>query len=248
VGAVAALVVVALFWSGVLGTGRGSPGLSVPFSEARSLAEAAANDYLPGSPVVVAALGLDERTGTTVQLTNLSSLLGASCTFTPLPGRGSTANVTVPAFAGAFSAGLAPFWAVLLSAGSGASATLVLVVNATALAVATVTGPGCLATVGGSSGLPEDAADSPTAAAAAWSYAGQGWSTAAGSSVQGMAMLAIGGGSFEGTTYEASWLTVYLPCDPLAGGSVATPAEVVVALLSSGFPLVSATHDVDCPG
>jgi hypothetical protein len=247
VGVVAALVVVAVLWSGVLGTGRGSPGLSVPFSDARSLAETAADGFLPGSPVVVAALGLDERTGTTAHLTNLTGLLGANCTFTPLPGRGSTTNVTVPAYSGAFSAGLAPFWAVLLSESSGGAATLVLVVNATALPVATVSGAGCLAGGLGSQPLPADTADSPTAAAAAWSFAGQDWSSAAGSSVQGVAMIAIGGGSFEGTTYEASWLTAYLPCDPLAGGTVSTPADVVVALLSSGFPVLSATHDVACP-
>ncbi len=243
VGAVAVLVAAALLWSGSSGGGHGTLGSSIPYSDARSLGGAAANGYLPGPWVVVGAMGLDERTGTTVSEANLTSLMGSNCTLTPIVGAGS--SLVVPAYSGSFSAGVAPLWAVLFGE-SGGPVLLVLVLNATAHAAATLSGSACSTGVA-SHALPNDTADSPVAAAAAWSYAGQSWAGAAGSSVQGMVMLALGGGTFEGTSYGASWITAYVPCDPLVGGTVATPADVVVALLSSGLPLLSATHDVDCP-
>ncbi len=248
VAAVAVVVLVALLWSGLLGSSAGAPSLSIPYSDARSLAEASAEPYLPAGPLVLAAFGLDLRTATTVSEANLSSLIGDNCSLSPVLAGGLTSSLVVPAYGGAWSAGVAPFWAVLLGESPGDTVLLVLVLNATAEPVATVSGSACLSGDAASSALPSDTADSPTAAADAWSYAGQSWSNARGSTVDAVVMAAVDGGSYDGLTYSASWLTGYLPCDPLIVGSVATPAELVLASLTTGSPQLSLTHDVDCAG
>ncbi len=153
--AVAAAVVVAGLYGAHLGpfapAPLASPQGGVASNTALASAVSVARATAPFNWTPVSGIGLDAN----VPIPDVQALLAAAggvlggCNLTPMP----TPPVSIPAFRGSLSAGVAPFWLYLFltAVGSPSEAGLAVgVVNSTATALAEFTGR-CLASFGSTS-------------------------------------------------------------------------------------------------
>jgi len=243
----AALVVGALFATGVVHLGSAAPNPAIPFSQARADAEGATAKALGGPWVAVAAIGLDVRVLTSVP-TNLSGLLGTGCTVTALAGVTLPTQLLVPAYSGSYGSGLSPFWIVLVANTTSKEVVLVEVVDRQATALAQLGGSGCPVSGSSSDVLSSSTVDSPQVAGLAWTAAGQEFVTLD-PNLTVLVLAAFGGGfRYAGVSLGSVWGIAYAPCDPFLGGTVSEKADVAALNLTTGGLLAFYSNvPVSCP-
>ncbi len=239
-------LVVALVGTGVIPLFVGSPGASVPYSTADRAATASLAPPANGSWALVGALGLDDRSAGTVAVANLTAALSSGCTATPLAGAPAAGELYLPAFAGAFSAGVAPVWLVLFEAATGGPYAVVAVLNGSAAPLVELSGGSCELEGGGVHVLPAGAVDSPPVAQNVWSAAGSSW-TAVDPSLTSVLFAVAGGGTYDGISISATWAVLYAPCDPLLGGPTPATGYLAVVGLTSAAVEETLGTTVDCP-
>jgi hypothetical protein len=240
-------VVLAVVWAFPAST---SPSPDVPYSEAVSSSESLAHASRGGNWTVLAAVGVDQRLTSALPLSalasELASVLGSTCSLSSWNGSALPASVLVPSYSGAFSAGVAPFWAIFLYQASSGAMVAVEDLNGSARPLATLSGSACLSGSGGPSLLPPKVADSPAVAGVAWAADGQAV-VAQDPNLTSMAMTAFGGGSIEGYRVPGVWAFAYAPCDPLEGGTVSETTFFSVLNLTSGAFSFGFSYAIDCP-
>jgi hypothetical protein len=142
---VAAVVAVVVVAGVVVVTVLGSPsskttGSVLTYSGARSIADRTVSGFEGGGWNLLFAAGVAPAVGVTVPAGTTTTLANLSCTYNPV---GSQRNVTVPAFTGNRSAGLAPAWEFGYTAPLSGTIALVSVVNGTGNVTGTLTGGEC---------------------------------------------------------------------------------------------------------
>ena len=184
------------------------------YAQARPIADSAIASYQGGGWALILAAGTIENASYTAPL-NLSSVVGANCTFTPAPG--VPANLTIPAFGGNRSAGTAPVWEFGYRNGAG-SVAIVSVLSGKATILGTVSGGFCTTIFALLTPVPSNVIDSSAAARAAEPNASS--FLAQYPNASGYFAL-IGGISFLGLTSPATWSVTYSTCsfNPTASGT-----------------------------
>ena len=236
---VVAIVVLAYFALGGFGpggSGKGSNGSS--YTTAEGLANTTSSRVAGGPWQLVTALGY--APAVEVQ-TSANSSLPTGCNVTSA-GEGLSTSVVLPAFAGSFSSGLAPWWGMIYYEATTAQLLVVDVVGGVATALLIASGS-CVSEFQKLAPIPSDAEDSPAAASAAWGQGGSAFVSAHSNLTLNLEIALIGGGSYGGAPIGPSWLVEYSPCLPLElGGPTGTqPAfEAVVDALTGGVtPIVT---------
>ena len=242
--AVVVVVLTAALWTGARPSTVSGSG--VPFSQAEATSVAAVVAAVGGSWTVLGAVGLDERTTSSVPTSNVSDLLGANCTASGWNDSALVPTLPVPVFSGSFASGRAPFWLVYLAPSAPGPFALVEVLNGSAIPLARVGGTGCAGGVAGDRSLPPATVDSPAVAETAWSADGQSW-VQTDPNLTSLALAAFGGGSYSGVAYPGLWGIVYSPCNPFLGGTVEEPMFVAVLNLTTGAMNLPFTYHLDCP-
>jgi hypothetical protein len=141
---------------------KSSAGNALKYSEAAPIAAQGVSTYQGGGWALLVAAGLDSSSSEVLPV-NSSSLSTSNCTFSLAPG--APATITVPAYTGNRSAGLAPAWEFLYRDGAGTVA-LVLVVDGQATVFGTIGGVFCTSLFGLFSAVPSSVIDSSQAAGA----------------------------------------------------------------------------------
>lgn len=245
VGAVAAagIALAALFATGAISLGGSGRSSAVPFSVARSAGEASLDQDVGGNWTVVAATGVDDRSATTVSLANASSFLGTNCTPLGPPGPSS---ISVPAYSGAWSLGLSPFWIVVLEDPSSGHYGLAAVVNGSTADEGELNGTGCSAALGSLSAVPSTAKDSPAAAKVAWDSEG---ATAVGvdANLSSETMIAIASYTHDSVTLTDEWIFEYAACGPFVTGTHSEAAFYAVVNLTTAEFVTALSMPTDCP-
>lgn len=166
--AVLAVVVVGvlllLMGSQVLSLSSSSSSNSGPltYSEARPIADRAVGGYEGGGWALLVAAGVDSAAAVSVPV-NSSAAGSENCTLTLASGANTT--VSVPAFSGNRTAGVAPAWEFLYRNSDGVVA-VVTVVNGGATVIGTIGGRTCTSLFGLFSPVPSTVIDSSQAGAA----------------------------------------------------------------------------------
>ncbi len=218
----------------------------VAFLAAGASGASALHSLLNGSWELAGGAGVEQPTPSTVSLSNGSSLLGPNCTISLLPGAPPSGQLTIPAYHGPFTTGLAPFWLLLYESPSGDSFAVVAVVEGAPSPLATLSGANCSLTLAGVTPLPSGAVDSPVAARAAWAASGSGW-VAADPGLTTLTMVAVGSGTFMGFSFVEVWLVQYAPCSPFTPGSVHETAFTDVLNLTTAGLVTSLPTATTCP-
>ncbi len=241
----AVLVVLLLLISGVF------PGLfgpssvpGIPYSTAEPRALEALPAGFSANPIVLAGVGIDSRTATTLNLSTLANAT-TNCSVTQLSGYPASGLLPVPSFSGGFDSGRAPLWVVAFAAASGGPYALVAVDEGATAPLVTAAGTGCGSLLSGVRALPSTFADSPAAAGSAWANGGSSF-VGHSSNASALTMIATGGQT-SGLFTSPLWVFVYGACTPLAGGTVGHAGYLVtVSLVSAAFQLAT-TWTVNCP-
>jgi hypothetical protein len=212
--AVVVAVVVLVVAPALTHPGTTSVGPILTYAEARPIADQAVGNLEGGGWSLVFAAGLVSAATTTIP-ENLSALSDLNCSFTSVA---SGNNVTLPAYSGNRSSGLAPVWEFGYASLTNGIA-IVSVVDGKGAVMGTLTGGEC-AYSGFVPSLPGTVIDSSQATAAAEPYA-RGFLAAHpnATAVFGLGPAALFGGS--GTV--ATWIVLYNTCStgfaPSATGS-----------------------------
>jgi hypothetical protein len=221
------------------GSNSGSGGAQ-SYSQARPAADGAASSYQGGGWALILAAGIDSATSETSPL-NLSATGGANCSFQPAPGL--SGDITLPAYTGNRSAGLAPAWEFGYRNGAGAIA-IVVELNGHATVLGTVSGGLCTSIFGLLSAIPSGAIDSPAAAQAvaslAQSFLGQHPNATA-------EFTLVGGISFLGHVVGPEWSVMYSTCtlSPSASGT-GTEFNATVNAVSGAVVYSQTTPSIAC--
>jgi hypothetical protein len=171
IAAVIVVVLVLLFATQVIPLSPSSSstgGSALTFSEARPIANASVAGFQDGGWYLILAAGLDSPTSESIP-TNSSASGSGNCTLTLVSG--ASATLSIPAFTGSRTAGVAPAWEFLYRNGAG-SVAVVTVVSGAASVIGTIGGTTCSFLFGLFSTLSSPVIDSSQAAAAAASDAG----------------------------------------------------------------------------
>jgi hypothetical protein len=233
-------VILAVVLAGIVFLAAGTSGTSdIPFSTARHLADARAAGISNSTGNLVLAVGIDQPTVTSV---SLGKAAAANCTAAPFPGAPTSGNLAIPSSTASFSAGVAPLWVMLYDGKVSSTWILIVVTSGSATPIATLSGTACAAELGGLHAITSGFVDSPVAASASWSGGGPYTGAA-------MSMVAVGGGTYNGTPIGPSWLLYYAPCGILSTGpGVSTVAIVADVGGTTGTFVGSITHATSCPG
>lgn len=247
--AVAVLVLVVVFVAGFGLQGSGAVGPILTYSEARPVADRTVGGFEGGNWNLLFAAGLVSSRSLTLPV-NTTTIANLSCTFTPIS---STENLTLPAFTGNRSAGVAPAWEFAYASVTGGIA-LVSVVGGKGTVAGTLSGTRC-ALAGLLSPIPGDVIDSSQAAAAVRPEA----QAFLASDPNASAVFGIGPAVlFGGSSFQPEWFLVYTTCtaghspvgtgsefnatvNALTGQVLATHTNSSVPCRSSAFSLVRPT-------
>lgn len=247
-----AIVVVAGFLAtGILAAvvflGEGGPTPPPTFSQARAEMERAVGNYSGGGWTLLNALGLDERTGSTVTLSTITNRSGTNCVPGSLSGFPLPSTVSIPSYSGSFSSGRAPFWFFLLRQPTDDHYLIVIATGSSATPVANLTGPGCAASAAAISPVASPLADSPTVAGDAWTGTANASAFVAGDpAIDSLILFATGTTTVDHVTFSG-WGLVYSPCPPFESGSTTNETTYVVAFSSAGGYDGSLTSTTGCP-
>ncbi len=249
--AVAVLVVLALFATGVLSTSHGSNvNPDVTYSKASALAGSAVRS-VPGGPwTLLVAVGIDSMAGFTLVLENLSA---ANCSLALVGSASPTLRVPTD---DQFSSGASPWWILLYVNRTAPRILLVDVVNGTAQPLATGTGL-CATSVAGLDAVSSNVVDSPGPASELWSVGGSSFASDHSQIPLNLIMALTGGGSISNSTgssfvFGATWLLVLSPCGSPYGGSPPGKQPVFLAPFNAtsglleGAPLFPDTTTTTC--
>lgn len=175
------------------------------YSKARPIADSAMAAYPGGGWTALVAAGIATPT---VEQANITSNAtgGSNCTFQPAAGVGPT--LTVPAFSGNVSAGVAPAWEFVYRNSSGAVA-IVAVLDGQGTVLGTISGTVCGGVFGLFSPIPTGVIDSSQASGAVASAAAPFLQTHSGVTAE---FGLLGGVSFLGLTSGAKWSVAYTTC------------------------------------
>jgi hypothetical protein len=236
-------VVVALIAAGTFTPGgSGKSGASVSYVTAAQASNTASAE-VPGGPWnLVSAIALDSPVATS---SAANSSVGSGCTLTPVGSAGIPTSVYIPGFAGSFSSGVAPWWAMVYYQTTAQELLVVQVVNGSAVPLATAVGS-CTSSFQTLNTVPANVVDSSVAAAAVWNQGGSAFVSAYSNVSLFMEMVLLGGGTSHGVTFGASWVIEYTGCNPLSSGgpSSSQPVfEAIVDALSGSVSTTSSTHE-----
>jgi hypothetical protein len=260
--AIGAVVVLAAIVLGVLvatgvfahafGSG-GSPGATTPpaaspvsYFQARSASEAEA-DQQPGGPWNLEDVyGFDSNESHSyVSISDAPWAFGCSAVGVA----GASTAVTIPAYDGNTSRGLAPWWGFLYQSLSASYAVFVQVTGASSVAASSLNGT-CYANALVHVAIPESVIDSPVAAAAAWNETGAAYLGAHPNATTTFALSAMTGASPGGSGLaipDAQWQVGYDGCDPFGwNGAAQQPSVLAEVNASSGRAVGSAGGTSDC--
>ncbi len=190
-------------------SGAPSSSRAIPYSAARALADSPGLSYQGGPWVAILAVGLDSPNFLTMPL-NSSLLSGTRCPFEPAPGGSSL--LSVPAYSGNVSAGLAPAWEVVYRNAAG-DAAIVSVTSSQASVLGTFASNQCGALFGIFPPLPSDAVNSTVAGRAVSPFVRNFTAEYAALS----AVYALGGTpALPGASPRAFWAISFTTCSVLA--------------------------------
>jgi hypothetical protein len=245
-------VVAALLLGGVLGGllyfGTVAAAPPPTFFEARGEANRSMSLLLGGGWRLVSALGLDQRSGTAVNLTSVTNASGSDCAPAAIPGYTLPTSLSVPSYSGSFAAGRAPLWLFLYRQSATGPFVFAEVANGVAQPLSGVTGSACLTDLESLSPLSNSTVDSPGIAAAAWNSPGDAGEFVAGdAAIDTLAMLATGSFKDHGYTF-AGWGLEYAPCGVLSSGTGTGQASYVVGFSPTGGFYAAVSTTTDCPG
>jgi hypothetical protein len=241
IAAAVVVVVVLILLVLILPTGSNSSSAGAQsYSQARPSADGAASNYQGGGWALVLAAGIDSASSETSPL-NLSALGGANCSFQPAPGLSS--EITLPAYIGNRSAGLAPAWVFGYRDGAGAIA-IVTVLNGHATVLGTLSGSLCTTIFGLLSAIPAGVIDSPAAAKAVAPFAQPFLSLHPNASAE---FTLVGGISFLGKGTGPEWEVTYSTCTlgPSASGT-GTQFNATVNAVSGAVTYSQTTPSIAC--
>jgi hypothetical protein len=229
--AVAVVVLVVVFVAGPALTGSGAVGPILPYSGARPVADRTVAGFEGGGWSLLFAAGLVSSTAVTIP-ESTTALSNLSCTFVPVSPH---ANLSVPAYAGNRSAGLAPAWEF----GYGSLANgiaLVSVIDGQGVVVGTLTGGECGA-VSVLPSVPGTVIDSSRAAAAAEPYA----RAFLAANPNASAAFGLGPAAFfGGSSLSFEWVVLYSTCS--ANGPASQTGSEFNATVNALTGAVLTTH------
>jgi hypothetical protein len=207
------VVILALFATGVFNSTNASS-TTPTFRGISGAANRTAGQVSGGPWDLVAVLGFDTSTGTTVPV---GSSVGANCTLVSAGSGPTPTSVYVPAYHGTFASGESPWWGMIYDQRSTHQILLVQALNGTVEALAVGSGL-CGATFQNFTTVPSNAVDSSAAASAAWGQGGSVFASAHPSLDLSMEMALIGGGTFQGIPVGTVWAIDINPCGALGSG------------------------------
>jgi hypothetical protein len=219
------------------------------FDQAQSKANASLAGYSGGGWALFFAVGLDQRSATTVPLTGLSNDTGGGCVPTGVDGRPVPSEVTVPAYSGSFAAGRAPFWFFGFQQAADGPYVIVTVAGGTATLLAGLSGAGCETNLSAVGTIPAPFVDSPVVAQAAWSGSAVNASAfvAADPGIDTLEMVAAGTSSYHGFPTPAGWLLQYAPCPPFGAPPLVSERTYVAGFGATGALLAASSSTTECP-
>lgn len=209
-------------------------GSVLTYSGARSVADRTVGGFEGGGWNLLFAAGVAPAVAVSAPEGTSTTLANLSCTYNPV---GSPRNVTVPAFTGNRSAGLAPAWEFGYTSISSDAIALVSVVNGTGNVTGTLTGGDC-AYADLLPGVPGSVIDSSRAAAIVAPYARpflMEYPNASAAFVLGPS--AFFGGS--GLSYD--WTVLYSTCS-LTSGTSGTGGEFNATVNALNGTVVGTPH------
>lgn len=252
--AVAIVVVAGVVLAGVLGAivflGSSSATPPPTFDEARGDVNRTVANLSGGGWSLLAAFGLDERDGSTISVPLVASYSGSDCSAVAVGGNPVPTSLRVPAYAGSFAAGRAPFWVFLLRQSAAGPFLLADVAGGSATPIGTLSGTGCLTNLSKLSVLPTRFVNSPTVAGKAWSGSLEVNASAflAGDpAIDTLILLATGSFVIDSFTFTG-WGLEYAPCGPFLAGTLTNETTYVAAFTPSGtLAAPAAESTIGCP-
>jgi hypothetical protein len=216
-----------------------SSGSVLTYQEARQVSDPTVAGYQGGGWALLVAAGLDSPTSESVP-TNSSASGTGNCTLTLASG--ASATVSIPAFTGSRTAGVAPVWEFLYRNAAG-SVALVTVADGVATVIGTIGGGLCSLIFGLLSPVPTSAIDSSQAAAAVATDAASFLAEYPNASAE----FGLIGGVSLGAGVKAEWAVTYSTCliGPSASGT-GTRFNATVNATDGEVVSYQTTMDVSC--
>jgi len=245
--AVAAVVVVA----GLLGASvLLSPSASAApptFDEARTALAPVVANVSTGGWTLLGGFGLDERSGSTIEVAEVVATMSTNCTPGAVPGYSLPASVHIPAYAGSFGAGTAPFWTLLYRQSTDGPYLIATDTAGAVVPVAYLVGASCASSLASVKALPGTFVDSPVVAKAAWSGTANASEFVEGDpAIDTLALLATGSLPIDGYSFSG-WGLEYAPCPLLLADSTVSETTYDVAFSPAGAYDGAVTSHTDCP-
>lgn len=202
------VLVVGPILTGAGGGGSGG-GVEMTYSAAKPIADGAMSRYQGGGWGVIVGSGLAPSTATTVRLNASSFTSSSNCTLNL--SLGISTSLTIPAFNGSRSSGVAPLW-IFLYRNLAGTVALVAVENSAATIVGTIGGSLCTTIFRLVAPVPSNVIDSPAVAAAVATAAAPFLALHPNASTE---YGVLGGISFGTLGTGPEWTIGYTTCSPL---------------------------------
>ncbi len=223
VGAVAVVVLLLLILVAapmLTGSGKGgSTPVDMTYAHAKPIADAAMANYRGGGWVPVVASGIAPENSTVVALNATSVAPSTNCTLNA--NAGAPSSLTVPAYNGTRTSGVAPLWDFIYKNVTGVAA-IVVVLNGQATVIGTISGGVCASLFAFLSPIPSNVIDSSQVAAA---VAGAAATFLASYPNASTVYALLGGFNFGVISSGPQWSVIYTTCSPGATGSVGVGAQ-----------------------
>ena len=223
VGAVALVVLLLLILVAapmLTGSGKGgSTPVDMTYAHAKPIADAAMANFRGGGWVPVVASGVAPENSTVVALNATSVAPSTNCTLNA--NAGAPTSLTVPAYNGTRTSGVAPLWDFIYKNVTGVAA-IVVVLNGQATVIGTISGGVCASLFGFLSPIPSNVIDSSQVAAAVAGAAATFLSSYPNAST---VYALLGGFNFGVISSGPQWSVIYTTCSPGSTGSVGVGAQ-----------------------
>jgi hypothetical protein len=217
-----------------------STATALSYSGAHPIADQSVSAYQGGGWALVVAAGLDSATSVSIPVNSSESSSG-ECNLTLASG--VSGSVSISAFTGSLTAGVAPAWEFLYRNGAG-SIAVVTVIDGSATVIGTLAGATCSSVFGLFHAIPSSAIDSSAAAGAVSTDAAAFLAQYPNASAE---FGLTGGISLFGKGVGAEWGVVYKTC-PISATASGTGTEFNATVNATDGSVVffQTTSDVSC--
>ncbi len=218
------------------GSGKGgSSPVDMTYAHAKPIADQAVANFQGGGWVAVVGSGVAPENTTVVPVNATSVATSTNCSLNV--SAGAPSSLTVPAYNGTRTSGVAPLWTFVYKNVVGLAA-VVVVLNGQATVLGTISGGTCASVFAFLSPIPSNVVDSSVAAAA---VAGAAAPFLASYPNASTVYALLGGINFGVLSSGPQWTVLYTTCPAVSAGSTAVGAQFNATVNGTTGQLIS-TH------